>query len=690
MIVTLHRVKNYGSVLQTYASMRTLEKMDIDAKVLDYVPERLEDETARKLLTSTSVNASGKIKQLIHKAVVAPSYKRQKKTFDSFLEKYVRLTRRYSREEIESAPPKADLWCTGSDQVFNTEINGGIDGPYYLDFVPDEDRKIAFSASFGMADVSEEAKEETARLLKRYDALSFREQTGVDICKGLGIDGAVNVLDPALCLKKSEWELLMQDIPKAKEKYILVYELNGESDIGHAAKALSEKTGLKVKRVSYYWHHFAKYGKLVFCPGVEQFLSLVRDAQYIVTDSFHATALSILFERQFYSVLPPKFNSRVTDILKLFALENRIVRDGQFAEKEIDYSAVTAKLDEEREKTLAFLEKAVNRKIRKVPQKVYMAYANDKEMRRASSSGGAFGVIAEDFIAKGGVVYGCAFDDKMKARHIRVDSYEELERLRGSKYVISDLTGVFKMVEDDLSAGRRVLFSGTPCNISGLYGAVGKHENLMTVELLCHGVPEQELFRQYLSSLGDVSDYSFRDKTLGWGGAISYNVVNNKTKKHIVVPSKLDSYYDMFYHGYTVRDACIKCRFARPERLGDIVLGDFWGAEKAFPDADIGSGVSLIMLNSEKGEKYEKTIREKMSVYETNLLTASQHNRSLVTGALDSQKRKRIRKHMKNGFSSAVNAYKHTLSVRERASRIKTRLKYSISSRKRNGGHNAA
>lgn len=689
VIATLHRVKNYGSVLQTYASMRMFEKMDTDARILDYVPERLDDGNARRLLTENSVKASGGIKKLIHKAVVAPSYKKQKKVFDAFLEKYVRMTERYTRKELEAHPPKADIWCTGSDQVFNTEINGGIDGPFYLDFAPDEDKKIAFSASFGLKGISEDTREETARLLKRYDALSFREQTGVDMAASLGINDPVRVLDPAMCLTKEEWCLLARDIPKEKAKYILIYELNGESDIGSTAKLLSGKTGLKVIRASYYWHHFTKYGKLRFCPEVEKFLALVRDAEYVITDSFHATALSVLFEKQFYSVLPPKYGSRVENILKVFGLEDRLVSGGVFSEKPIDYKKVGAILERERANTFAYLENAVGGKIRKAPDGVYMAYARDESLRERSSSGGAFGVLARNVLNNNGVVYGCAMEG-MKARHIRVDSIEKLDALHGSKYTPSDMTGVTEMVRKDLDEGRQVLFSGMPCQISGLYAAVGRHEDLLTVELVCHGVPEGELFSRYISSLGEVSGYRFRDKALGWGNAISYDVKRGGETKHIVAPSKLDSYYGMFYHGYSLRDACIKCRFARPERTGDVTVGDFWGAEKTFPKVDGQKGLSLVMINSQKGRQYLDVLREEMTMLPSDFAEASAENRSLVTGTADTRERQRVLAAAKKGYSDAEKEYRRSLSIRERLSRLKTKLKFTVYKMKRKSGNNAA
>ena len=266
-----------------------------------------------------------------------------------------------NNEELIKNTPKADIYCTGSDQVWNSDWNGGIDKALFLDFAPNNKRKIAYAASFGKNQLDEFEIKETKKMLKKYKKISLRESNGVKIMESLGIDDTINVVDPTLLLTGDEWRKISSN-KYANEKYILVYNLNRNKKIDKYAENLSKKTGLKVKFLSYQLHEFYKKGKMYCNPVVEDFLALIDNAEYVISDSFHATAFSINFNTNFIIVFPNKFSSRVKSILELTGLENRVAKDEndlEICNKKIDFKYANEIIKKEREKSLKWLANAL-------------------------------------------------------------------------------------------------------------------------------------------------------------------------------------------------------------------------------------------------------------------------------------------------------------------------------------------
>ena len=198
-------------------------------------------------------------------------------------------------------------------------------------------------------------------MLKRYDKISLRESSGVDIVNSLGITGAVNVLDPTLLLTGNEWRNLTSN-KYNKKKYILVYNLNRNKKIDNYAKKLSIKTGLKIVYLSYQLHEFYKKGKMICNPKVEDFISLINNAEYVITDSFHATAFSLNLNTQFIIVYPEKFSTRLQSLLSLLNLENRVaINDSDLSviDNKIDYQIINKKLQKMRDESLNWLKKSL-------------------------------------------------------------------------------------------------------------------------------------------------------------------------------------------------------------------------------------------------------------------------------------------------------------------------------------------
>lgn len=226
--------------------------------------------------------------------------------------------------------------------------------------------------------------------------------------------------------------------------------------------------------------------------------------------------------------------------------------------------------------------------------------------RTASSSGGAFSAFARKVLAEKGMVWGAAFDGMLKCRHFRACNLNDLSALRGSKYVQSELGGSFSKIKKELQQGIRVLFCGTPCQVAGLYSYLHKdYENLLTLDLVCHGVPSDAVFQAYLSKLSkkkriDIEGLEFRSLS-GWGIATTVKLGN----KSRLLYGYDNLYMQAFDKSALFRRSCYSCRYARLPRVGDCTIGDFWGIGRHGTPFrhDVSRGVSLVMANNAKGEK---------------------------------------------------------------------------------------
>lgn len=244
--------------------------------------------------------------------------------------------------------------------------------------------------------------------------------------------------------------------------------------------------------------------------------------------------------------------------------------------------------------------------------------------RTVSSSGGAFSAFARKILDDGGIVFGAAFDEKLRCHHIKVDKLEGLPPLRGSKYVQSELDGIFLEVKDCLKSGKQVLFTGTPCQIAGLYAYLHKdYDNLLTLDLACHGTPSNAVFQSYLSKLENlkkckITSFEFRRRN-GWG----YAPAVSDRGKLIPVFGIENIYMYAFEKAALFRQSCYVCPFAKLPRVGDCSIADFWGIGrhgKPFKHKVL-KGVSLVLVNNARGMdaimKLENVFREERTLEES-------------------------------------------------------------------------
>ncbi len=240
-------------------------------------------------------------------------------------------------------------------------------------------------------------------------------------------------------------------------------------------------------------------------------------------------------------------------------------------------------------------------------ENMYFGFQADLEVRRSSTSGGAFRILAEKMLEHGGSVYGAAFNSKLQVKQYCAENREELLRLLKTKYVQADPQNCFNSVKEKLDRGEKVLFEGNPCLVEGLHSYLGtKRDNLLLVDHVCNGVPSPVFWMTYLDYLGKsdslekVTSFEFRGKQLANDGhTVSWH--NGTT---ICTEEFLNNKWCRIYSkGISIREACLSCKWCTPNRISDITLGDFWGIERVKPEYNDGFGTSLIIVHTEKGKK---------------------------------------------------------------------------------------
>ncbi len=294
--------------------------------------------------------------------------------------------------------------------------------------------------------------------------------------------------------------------------------------------------------------------------------------------------------------------------------------------------------------------------------KAYGAYNRDEATIKSSSSGGAFTLIAEWIINNGGVVFGASFNDDFSVSHKGATTKEELNRFRGSKYVQSTIGNTYKEAKELLGNGRLVLFTGTPCQIGGLYSYLGKgYDNLITQDIVCHGVPAPMVwqgYRKYQENKegSKIKAVSFRNKDSGWKSySVAFEFENgNKYRQK----SGSDLFIKSFLADLCLRPSCYNCSFKGKVRESDITLADFWGVERVMPEMYNDKGVSLVLVSSKKGEGLFDDIKGSTVFKAVSIDEALKYNSASVHSAKKPKDRDLFMKMInEQGFLMATRRY---------------------------------
>ena len=687
-IVTFHHALNYGAVLQAYALQSYLSSLGIDSDVIDYRSPYIEY-FYKPIKANPFKNGKMFLREMLYYGV----NKKKRAKFDCFLRRYVKLSNKVeSKQELQQINLEYDLFIAGSDQVWNLKWSG-LDKTYFLDFA-DKNKKYSYAASFGFEKIRDGQAETYQKLLEDFQAISVRENTGKEIVQELLDREAEVSVDPTCLIDKTEWEkictypdergyVLVYMLDQSEELISFAKKIASERDtkIIYISDALKKKHGFDYRGFlspSEFVGLFASAGYVVTNSFHGLMFSVIFEKEFCIQYQKKADAP----------------NSRLVDFINDYHLESRLLENIRAEEKtdyalvkkimkqKVEQSkkfifdlpntdlinlphskeeccgcraceqicpteAITMQADEE-----GFIYPVINhskcikcKKCLKICQmngtprkntaenfqsKAVVAYQKNAEVRMRSRSGGAFVAVSDVVLKEKGVVYGAAFNNDLNVQHMRAITTDKRDAFCGSKYVQSDTLSTFSDVFTDLKAGKKILFSGTACQIAGLYsylamkGISTNYDNLITVDIVCHGVVSPQIWEENLKEisikLGAMPTVAnFRDKSFGWSTHIeSYACEGKKITS--------ERYTDVFYENVYLRPCCYHCQYASLDRISDITLADAWGIHRSMPEWDYEKGVSLLLINTAKGAQYLDKAQEDLISKEVSIENFMQPN----------------------------------------------------------------
>lgn len=350
-VITLHQVDNYGTQLQALATQEKLREHFDDVVFIDY---RRSDTYGFGLLESFAKGNP------VRAAAIAPTLLKWRSVFGGFRRDYLSLTdKTYLKDtDFDDFEDVADVYIAGSDQVWNAGWNRGVIPAFYLDFAPKGKPRFAYASSFGRSHLESEEVEATRHYIERFDAISVREDSGVEILRDqYGYRRAESIVDPTLAMPPSFWRSIEPVCPVSGD-YILIYNLNRNVEFDRYAEGLSQRTGLPLYRFCTRYDQILRCGKSLVIPEVLDFVSLVDHARYVLTDSFHATAFSMNMGTEPVCIYPKSYSGRISEFLRLVGSEQRHVCDRDdfgVIDRRVDFDRVGEILEEERQRADDFV-----------------------------------------------------------------------------------------------------------------------------------------------------------------------------------------------------------------------------------------------------------------------------------------------------------------------------------------------
>lgn len=293
---------------------------------------------------------------------------------------------------------------------------------------------------------------------------------------------------------------------------------------------------------------------------------------------------------------------------------------------------------------------------------IFAAKLKDDDALLKSASGGMFTALSDYVLDMGGTVYGAVFDKDFNVHHIKAETKEDRDRMRGSKYTQSSLLDTLTSIKSDLENGRKVLFTGTGCQCAGVRRFLEGTDctNLFVADLICEGTPSPRVFKDYLKYIAKkhkdkVLDVKFRDKVNGWTGQTMSVKMENST---YYKSSKHDAFYELFFRNVILRPSCHNCPYATMDRQGDVTIGDFWGIDKINPDFMDDKGVSLLIVNTEKGKALLGDIKDMLHLSAQTLEDAKKRQKNLYRPSPKSARREEFwQNYEKKGIKFVLKKY---------------------------------
>jgi ferredoxin len=709
-IVSCYFKNNYGSMLQAYATQKILDNNNIENETINIAQNKEFKKNKKKYYMNQIFNFKfikekfGMAKLKIYKKInkeLGKNISIRTKKYNEFKNEFnLSRTSNNYKDLTEQCVEKYSNIIVGSDQLW---LPVNVVADYYtLNWVPNNINKVSYSTSFGFSNIPSKYYDLYKKFLKRINHLSTREESGLKIIKDItGIDGKL-VCDPTMLLTKEEWEKEATQGKIYNEKYIFCYFLGKNIEHRKFVEKLKEKTGYKIVSLNHA-DEYVKYSDK-FCDyapydvGPREWINLVKNAEYVCTDSFHGTVFSILFNKEFFdfrrynnkSVMST--NSRIDSLLNVAGIDkNRICTGNEDIEEilknKINYDEVNERIEKFREESKEWLlssleyqidnckhiniidkeeccgctacksicpkqaiemikdeegflypsvnqEKCINcgickktcpilnkKKESKFKQKGYIFQYKDNEIRKQSTSGGAFTAIADYILDNDGIVFGVGFDENYNVEHQIGKSKKELEKFRNSKYVQSNPKNTFKETEKYLKENRLVCYSGTACQIEGLINYLGKdYENLITVDVICRAVPSPLLWEKYFkyrNQNNNIDQVYFREKFYGY----KYSNLTMRSKDKMIYKNGIDTdpYLRAFFSNIASRPSCYNCHFKEQLHKADITIWDCFDAAKYDVLFDDDKGTTRILLNSNKAIELFDKIKGKHNVKEIDI-----------------------------------------------------------------------
>ncbi len=362
-VITRHAPTNYGSLLQSMATVVVIEKLGYNCEIIDY--QRPGENGLKAIIVGLKKKPKWNkniIKRFLYVIIRYPDEKLGELKFSTMRKKYLKMTRPFITGDNLSEL-KADIFMTGSDQVWGLMFDCDYDSNYFLSFVPSDIPKIAYAASFGKTGFSDAIIAEYKEMLSKYNGITVRENKAVELLNEWNITNDGQVLDPTLLLDAEEWSKYIKK--NIRGKYILVYEIHNNPLLDEYAKNFSKEFNLPLIRISAILHQIFRGGKFIYRPDIDKFLSYIKNCTYLITDSFHGTVFGLIFNKEIIEVMPNNSTgSRNNSLLQLTGLTNRIIKN------ETDYSVIKNEINYEQVNQIIKKEKVVSlRKMKKLLQK---------------------------------------------------------------------------------------------------------------------------------------------------------------------------------------------------------------------------------------------------------------------------------------------------------------------------------
>ncbi len=654
-LMTWYKNNNFGSVLQCYALQKTLKKMGNNVSIINYSPKSRYYEDKNNFFYKKLK------KSLLFKTKYKPfGFYERKEKFDEFRnEHFIETIPCSNFTDLASLNENFDVFVCGSDQIWN--LSDSFDDNYFLPFVNVE-RKLCYAASFGVTNPKKSSKLDMAsKLISNFKYISCREDNGVDLVKRIAKVDSVHVADPTLLIESSEWlELADKSNIKLEGKYIICYFLGNYKKYIHSVKKISKHLGIPYLIIPTYVSQ--KRNIIKENIGPNEFLSLLKNASYVCTDSYHGMLFSINFNVPFSIFERFKGsnseNTRIYSAVNKFGFQDRI---NKISNLNCDFCNANLILNNFRQESISFLRNSLmNLSDRNMHHSVchslctgcgacqkicpksaiivekdedgffnykkntsciecglcstvcpvlnsaetdlnaikeVFAFSSKKEQCINSSSGGAAYELCESFLNAGYIVFGAYYDSETNSvTHISISNSADLGKIQGSKYLQSDCKRIYDLVDKN----QKIVFIGTPCQVAGLNNYLikrNKRDNLILIDLICHGVPTQLLWKKCIEyfekKYGNIKSVVFREKSKGWHKKI---MSIESFEKKFYINEKDNPFYFFFNSPLCLSPYCYDCQF-KYKSSADIRLGDFWGKE--FSKCE--KGVSMIIPVTKMG-----------------------------------------------------------------------------------------